>query len=81
MFRVVTNALDTRQAMYSITLRRVLAAIFAVEKRVFVAVGIQLEMRVRHIVICGRPGLQHFSTLSNKRHDFKKKLLNIKCVT
>jgi len=37
---------------------------------------------MRHIVICGLPRLQYFSTLSQERHGFKekKKLLNIKRV-
>ena len=29
-------------------------------------------------VVC--PSLQYFSTLSHKRHDFRKKLLNAKCI-
>jgi hypothetical protein len=37
-------------------------------------------MRMRHTVICGLSGLQYFATLSHKRHDFRKKLLRIKCV-
>ena len=47
---------------------------------VFVALGMQYPMRMRH-VISGMPGSQNFSTLPHKRHELKKKkLLNIKCV-
>jgi hypothetical protein len=37
---------------------------------------------MRHIVICGLPGstIYCIPTLYLKRHDFRKKLLNIKCV-
>jgi len=45
----------------------------------FVALGIQHAMCMHHIIICGCPALQHFSTSSHKRHSFKEKLLNIKC--
>ena len=50
---------------------------------VFVALSIQPETGMRHIVIFGLPrSTIFFSTLSHKRHDFlkKKKLLNTKCV-
>jgi hypothetical protein len=50
-------------------------------KCVCIAVGIQHAMRMRLIlssVAC--PALQYFSTLSHKFYDFRKKLLNIKCV-
>jgi len=90
MFRVLTNALDARQAMYvqhNVEARSCShccsgkAISVKYSERVFVALGIQHEMSMRHIVICGRPALQHFSTLSHKRHDFgEKKLSNIKCV-
>jgi len=87
--RVLTNALDTRQAMY---LQRNVEArscshccsgkaiSVKYSERVFVALGIQYDMRMRHIVICGRPALQYFLTLSHKRQDFGKKVLSIKCV-
>jgi hypothetical protein len=47
-----------------------------------VALGIQLAMRMRHvIIISGLPHSTNFSTLYHERHDFfKKKLLHIKCV-
>ena len=34
------------------------------------ALGVQHAMRMSHIVTYGCPALQHFSTLSHKRHDF-----------
>ena len=40
---------------------------------VFVALGIQHEMRTRHTVICDLPALQYFSTLSHKQYDYQKK--------
>jgi len=40
---------------------------------------IQHAMRMGHIVMWPAP-LYHISTLSQKRHDFRKKLLNTKCV-
>jgi hypothetical protein len=48
---------------------------------VFVALHIQHTMLMHHIVICGLSGCTNVSTLSHKRHDFRKKsLLSIKCV-
>ena len=45
-----------------------------------VALLIQHATR-RRIAICGLSGSTIFSTLSHKRHDFRKKmLLNVKCV-
>jgi hypothetical protein len=40
---------------------------------VFVALGIQQAMRMRHIVICGLPGSTVFFHIFHKRHDFRKK--------
>ena len=73
-----------RQRTCNITLRRVRATTVAVGKRsysgcVFVALGMQREIRMHYIFVCGLPSPTVFSTLAHKRHDFrKKKLLNIK---
>ena len=54
---------------YNVTLRRVHATVFAVEKAInitysecmFITLGSQHAMRVRHIVICGLSGCTVFS--------------------
>ena len=45
---------------------------------VFVALSIQHAMRMRLIVICKLPDLRYFSTLSHKRHDFRKQVTEYK---
>ena len=41
---------------------------------VYITLGIQPAMRVCHIVICGLPRSAIFSTLSHKRHYFRKEV-------
>jgi hypothetical protein len=45
---------------------------------VSVALGTWLKMRMRRIVICGLLGSKYFSTFSNKRHNFRKKVIEHK---
>ena len=75
--------------MYDATLRRIRVIIDAVEKPVTithsqcvsVTLGIQHVVRMRRIVLSSVacPVLPRFST-SHKRHDFRKNILNGKCV-
>jgi len=46
------------------------------------ALVIQHTKRMRRIILSpvASLSLQYFSTLSHKRHDFRRELLNIKCV-
>jgi hypothetical protein len=41
---------------------------------VFVALGMQHAMRMRHFVMCGLPGSTAFFHISHKRYDFRKKI-------
>jgi hypothetical protein len=73
----------------NVTLRGVRVTIDAVESNKYyiliVGVGsLSYPARKAHapyyIVICGLSGSTIFLTLSHKRHDLRKKILNIKCV-
>jgi len=67
----------------NVTVRRVLATIVTVQKPisityfvrmcVCVALGIQHAMCMRHLSSVACPVLQYFSTLFQKRHDFRKR--------
>jgi hypothetical protein len=45
---------------------------------VSVALGMQRAMRMLHIVICDQPRSTIYFTLSHKRHDFRKKIIELK---
>jgi len=50
-------------------------------KWVPVVLGTQQATRIRHIAIYGLSDLPYFCTLSNKRHDFRKRVIeNNMCV-
>jgi hypothetical protein len=85
------NYLLTRQAMYykrSTETRscnhccRRKAASVTYSECVSVSLVIQRAMHLRLTMLSSVPclHLQYFSALSHKRHDFREKLLNIKCV-
>jgi hypothetical protein len=73
--------------MYNVTLRRVRITIVAVKKAIsityseclFVALVIQHAKSMRHIILLSVACLilSYFSTLSDKRHDTQKSLLNV----
>jgi len=48
---------------------------------VFIALVTQHAMRMRHIVSVACPAPQYFFTLSHKRHDFRKQVMEHKMRT
>jgi hypothetical protein len=44
-------------------------------ERVFVALGIQHAMHMRHIVICGLPRYKIFFNIHQKQNDFRNKVI------
>ena len=83
---VYINQLRDRKRRFNVTLRHVGATIFFWSGKAVsvtyseclpVALGTQHGMRMRRIVNCALSGSRNFSTLSHKRRDFRKKLLNI----
>jgi hypothetical protein len=79
------------RCMYNITLRRVRVPTVAVENSkysitysqcVYVALDIQHAKRMRRVILSSVACLAvpYFSTLSHKRHDFRKNLLNVECL-
>jgi hypothetical protein len=58
------------------------ARIITYPESVFVALGLQHAMRMRRIILSSVTcmAVPYFSALLYKRRDFRKKLLNIKCV-
>jgi hypothetical protein len=72
--------------MYNVTLKHVLATVVAVEKQwvlhsLSVALGIQHEMRVHHIVVCGLPRSTLFFHITSQTEWFLKNIIEHKmCV-
>jgi len=90
MPNALTQSEQYKQLRYNVTLRRVRVTIAGVEKqRVLHNLSVHLHlriyhaMRMRHTAICGLSRSTIFSTLSLKRHDFRKTrkvVPNTKCV-
>jgi hypothetical protein len=67
--------LQDRQRMYNVTSRgRRKALSTTYFECVFVALGIQHAMHIRHIVNCALPGSTIFFHKFHKRHNFRKKV-------
>jgi len=73
---------EDRQYTYKITLRARSCIHFCSGKTsityfeyMFVTIGIQHAMRIRHVIICGLPCCTIFFHLPQKPHDFRKKCI------
>jgi len=70
-----------KQSTYNVSLWRVPATIVFVEKQYVLHIVCVCSLRPRHIFFCGLlRSTIFFSTLTHKWHDFRNKVLNIKCV-
>ena len=81
---ILSNKQD-RQCTCNVKLRFVRATIVAVEKQLLLHIlsafgGLRYPARNAHAPYCHLWPLQYPATLSHKRQDFRKKLLNIKCM-
>jgi hypothetical protein len=73
LYSIYDKRYDFRKKVIEHETRVLFSATYS--ESVFVAFGIQHAIRMPHIVICGLPGC---TVCFHKRHDLKKKLLNMK---
>jgi hypothetical protein len=76
--------------MYNVILCRLRVTIIAVDKQYVLhilsvcvqSIVIQYAMRIRRVILLSMacPAVQYFCTFSNRRYDFRKKILNLEFV-